>query len=105
MAVADVYNMEGKKFKKVDLDDNVFNVAVKPHVLHEVVVMQLANRRSGSAATKGRSDVRGGGQKPYRQKGTGRARAGSRSSPLWRGGGVVWFMAMFLGLREVWTFP
>ena len=89
MAVADVYNMEGKKVKKVDLDDNVFNVAVKPHVLHEVVVMQLANRRAGTAATKGRSDVRGGGQKPYRQKGTGRARAGSRSSPLWRGGGVI----------------
>jgi large subunit ribosomal protein L4 len=89
MAVADVYNMEGKKVSEVDLDDNVFNVAVKPHVLHEVVVLQLASRRAGTAATKGRSDVRGGGQKPYRQKGTGRARAGSRSSPLWRGGGVV----------------
>jgi large subunit ribosomal protein L4 len=89
MAVADVYNMEGKKVSEVDLDDNVFNVAVKPHVLHEVVVLQLASRRAGTAATKGRSDVRGGGQKPYRQKGTGRARAGSRNSPLWRGGGVV----------------
>ena len=89
MAVADVYNMEGKKVSEIDLDDNVFNVAVKPHVLHEVVVMQLAGRRAGTSATKGRSDVRGGGQKPYRQKGTGRARAGSRRSPLWRGGGVI----------------
>lgn len=89
MAVADVYNMEGKKVSEIDLDDNVFNVAVKPHVLHEVVVMQLAGRRAGTSSTKGRSDVRGGGQKPYRQKGTGRARAGSRRSPLWRGGGVI----------------
>jgi large subunit ribosomal protein L4 len=89
MAVADVYNMEGKKVSEIDLDDKVFNVAVKRHVLHEVVVMQLARRRAGTAATKGRSDVRGGGQKPYRQKGTGRARAGSRRSPLWRGGGVI----------------
>lgn len=89
MAVADVYNMEGEKVSEVDLNDDIFNVAVKPHVLHEVVVMQLACRRAGTSATKGRSDVRGGGQKPYRQKGTGRARAGSRRSPLWRGGGVV----------------
>ncbi len=62
---------------------------VNPNVLHEVVTMQLANRRAGTAAAKGRSDVRGGGKKPYRQKGTGRARAGSRSSPLWRGGGTI----------------
>ena len=89
MAVADVYNMEGEKVSQVDLDDGVFGVVVKSHVLHEVVTMQLANRRAGTAATKGRSDVRGGGAKPYRQKGTGRARAGSRTSPLWRGGGVI----------------
>jgi large subunit ribosomal protein L4 len=89
MAVADVYNMEGEKVSEVDLNDDIFNVAVKPHVLHEVVVMQLACRRAGTSSTKGRSEVRGGGQKPYRQKGTGRARAGSRRSPLWRGGGVV----------------
>lgn len=89
MALADVYNMEGEKVSEVNLSDEIFDVIVKPHVLHDVIVMQLANHRAGTAATKGRSDVRGGGQKPYRQKGTGRARAGSRRSPLWRGGGVV----------------
>lgn len=89
MAVADVHNMYGEKVSEIDLADGIFNVPPKKHVLHEVVTMQLANRRSGSACTKGRSEVRGGGRKPHRQKGTGRARAGSRTSPLWRGGGVV----------------
>ncbi|MDY6953300.1 MAG: 50S ribosomal protein L4 [Thermodesulfobacteriota bacterium] len=89
MAVADVYNMNGERVSETDLPDGVFSVPVKQHVLHEVVRMQMVSRRSGTAAAKGRSDVRGGGQKPYRQKGTGRARAGSRRSPLWRGGGVV----------------
>ena len=89
MAVADVYNTDGAKVSQIDLMDQVFDVPVKGHVLHEVVNMQLANRRAGTVGTKGRSDVRGGGQKPYRQKGTGRARAGSRTSPLWRGGGVI----------------
>jgi large subunit ribosomal protein L4 len=89
MAVADVHNMYGEKVSEIDLADGIFNVPPKKHVLHQVVTMQLANRRSGSAFTKGRSEVRGGGRKPYRQKGTGRARAGSRTSPLWRGGGVV----------------
>jgi large subunit ribosomal protein L4 len=89
MAVTDVYNKEGAKVSQVDLMDQVFDVPVKGHVMHEVVTMQLAKRRVGTVGTKGRSDVRGGGQKPYRQKGTGRARAGSRNSPLWRGGGVI----------------
>ena len=89
MAIADVYNREGAKVSQLELEDHVFKVPVNPHVLHEVVTMQLANRRAGTAAAKGRSDVRGGGKKPYRQKGTGRARAGSRSSPLWRGGGTI----------------
>jgi large subunit ribosomal protein L4 len=89
MAMADVYNVDGEKVSQTELADEIFNVPVKQHVLHELVTMQLVNRRAGTAATKGRSDVRGGGQKPYRQKGTGRARAGSRRSPLWRGGGVV----------------
>ena len=89
MAFQDVYNMDGVKVSEIDLVDEIFNVPVKQHVLHEVVTMQLANRRAGTVATKGRSQVRGSGRKPYRQKGTGRARAGSRKSPLWRGGGVV----------------
>lgn len=89
MAIADVYNMDGEKVSETNLADEIFDVAVKQHVLHDMVRMQLVNRRAGTAATKGRSDVRGGGQKPYRQKGTGRARAGTRRSPLWRGGGVV----------------
>jgi large subunit ribosomal protein L4 len=89
MALQDVHNMDGIKVSEIDLVDEIFNVPVKQHLLHEVVTMQLANRRSGTAATKGRSQVRGSGQKPYRQKGTGRARAGCRKSPLWRGGGVV----------------
>jgi len=89
MAVVDVYNVKGEKVSQVDLVEEIFNVPIKVHVLHEVVTMQLANRRSGSASTKGRSEVSGGGRKPYRQKGTGRARAGSIRSPVWRGGGVV----------------
>ncbi|MBW2172964.1 MAG: 50S ribosomal protein L4 [Deltaproteobacteria bacterium] len=89
MALQDVYNMDGAKVSEVDLADEIYNVPVKQHILHEVVTMQLAGKRAGTASTKGRSEVRGGGQKPYRQKGTGRARAGTRSSPLWRGGGVV----------------
>lgn len=89
MALQDVYNKDGVTVSEIDLADEIFNVPVKQHVMHQVVTMQLANRRAGTAATKGRSDVRGSGQKPYRQKGTGRARAGSRKSPLRRGGGVV----------------
>jgi large subunit ribosomal protein L4 len=89
MALQDVFNMDGAKVSEVDLADEIYNVPVKQHILHEVVTMQLAGKRAGTASTKGRSDVRGGGQKPYRQKGTGRSRAGTRSSPLWRGGGVV----------------
>jgi len=89
MALQDVYNIDGIKVSEIDLTDEIFSVPVKRHVLNEVVAMQLANRRAGTVAAKGRSEVRGGGQKPYRQKGTGRARAGSRRSPLWRGGGVV----------------
>jgi large subunit ribosomal protein L4 len=89
MALQDVYNMDGVKVSEINLADEIFNIPVKQHVLHQVVTMQLTNRRAGTASTKGRSETRGGGQKPYRQKGTGRARAGSRRSPLWRGGGVV----------------
>ena len=85
----DVYNAQGQVVRQVDLPDAVFGVEVKEHLLHEVVRYQLVRRRQGTAHTKNRSAVRGGGRKPWRQKGTGRARAGSRSSPLWRGGGAV----------------
>ena len=84
-----VCNSKNERIGEIELKDEIFNVPVKSHLLHEVVTMQLAKRRAGSASTKGRSEVRGGGRKPWRQKGTGRARAGTRSSPLWRGGGVT----------------
>jgi len=74
---------------QLELSDAIFGVPVKSHVLHEVVIYQLAKRRSGTAKTKGRSEVRGGGKKPWRQKGTGRARAGTSRSPIWRGGGII----------------
>jgi large subunit ribosomal protein L4 len=89
MPVIDVKNTKGKKVTTVDLAENIFNVPVKPSVLHEVVTMQLANRRTAKAAVKHRSDVRGSGRKLFRQKGTGRARRGDIKSPLLRGGGVV----------------
>jgi large subunit ribosomal protein L4 len=89
MAVTEVYNTENKKVGEVELNEALFGLEVKKHILHDVVKMQLANRRAGTANTKTRTEVRGGGAKPYRQKGTGRARAGTRNSPLWRGGGVT----------------
>jgi large subunit ribosomal protein L4 len=89
MPVIDVQNIAGKQISQIELADDVFNVPVKSSVLHEVVTMQLANRRSGTAAVKHRSDVRGSGKKLFRQKGTGRARRGNIKSPLLRGGGVV----------------
>lgn len=89
MPVLDVHNVEGKKISQVELADEVFSVPVKTAVLHQVVTMQLANRRAGTAAVKHRSDVRGSRKKLYRQKGTGRARRGDIKSPLLRGGGVV----------------
>ncbi len=89
MAVVDVINSSGKKVSQVDLNDEIFNVPVKKSVLHEVVTMQLANRRAGTASTKHRSDIRGSGRKLFRQKGTGRARRGNIKSPLLRGGGVA----------------
>lgn len=89
MPVIDVKNIAGEQTSQVELADGVFNVPVKSSVLHEVVTMQLANRRSGTAAVKHRSDIRGSGKKLFRQKGTGRARRGNIKSPLLRGGGVV----------------
>jgi large subunit ribosomal protein L4 len=89
MAKADVINIDGEKVGEVELNDDIWGAEVKPHLMHDVVVMQLANRRRGTASCKTRGDVSGGGQKPWRQKGTGRARAGSSTSPLWPGGGVA----------------
>ncbi len=89
MPKVDIYDEMKKKVGEIDLSEEVFGAEVKPHLLHEVVVWQLAKRRAGTASAKTRAEVRGGGRKPWRQKGTGRARVGSRNSPLWRGGGVV----------------
>jgi len=89
MAVADVFDIEKKKVAEVELNDAVFGAEVNEATIHDVVKMQLASRRAGTSATKGRSDVRGGGKKPWRQKGTGRARSGTSRSPIWRGGGIV----------------
>ena len=89
MPVIDVKNVKGEQISQLELAEDVFSVPVKSSVLHEVVTMQLANRRSGTAAVKHRSDVKGSGRKLFRQKGTGRARRGDIKSPLLRGGGVV----------------
>ena len=89
MAKVDVLNASGKKAGSVDLPDEVFGVQVNVPVMHRVVRAQLAAARAGTHSTKTRSEVRGGGKKPWRQKGTGRARQGSRRAPQWTGGGVV----------------
>ena len=89
MAVTTIVNIKNEKVGEIELNDSLFGVEVKPHVLHEIVRMQMAKRRAGTACTKTRSEVSGSSAKPYRQKGTGRARAGNRRSPVWRGGGTV----------------
>ena len=89
MANVSVYNMEGKEVEKIDLSDAVFGVEVNEHLVHMAVVQYLANRRQGTQKAKTRSEVSGGGRKPWRQKGTGHARQGSTRAPQWTGGGVV----------------
>ena len=89
MANVSVYNMEGSEVGKIDLNDSVFAVDVNEHLMHMAVVLQLANKRQGTQKAKTRSEVSGGGRKPWRQKGTGHARQGSTRSPQWTGGGVV----------------
>ena len=84
-----VKNMEGESVGTMELKDEIFGVKVNQHAVHMAVVQHLANRRQGTKSTKTRSEVRGGGRKPWRQKGTGRARQGSTRSPQWTGGGVV----------------
>ena len=89
MATVAVYNIEGKEVDKLELNDNVFGVEINEHLVHLAVVSQLANGRQGTQSAKTRSEVSGGGRKPWRQKGTGHARQGSTRSPQWTGGGVV----------------
>lgn len=89
MAVVDVLNQKGEKVSQAELAEGCFNIEIKSSVLHEVVTMQLAKRRAGSAAVKNRSDIKGSTRKLFRQKGTGRARRGNVKSPLLRGGGVA----------------
>ncbi len=89
MAKVSVYNMEGSQVGDLELNDAVFGVEVNEHLVHLAVVNQLANNRQGTQSAKNRSEVRGGGRKPWRQKGTGHARQGSTRAPQWKGGGVV----------------
>ena len=84
-----IYNQEGKEIKKIEIPKEVFGVEMNHDLVHQIVVSQMANKRQGSAHTKQRDEVRGGGKKPWRQKGTGRARHGSTRSPIWKGGGVT----------------
>ncbi|MFO7635983.1 MAG: 50S ribosomal protein L4 [Clostridia bacterium] len=89
MPKVDVYNMSGDIVEELQLDDKIFGIEVNETALHSVVVAQLSNARQGNQSTKTRAEVRGGGKKPWRQKGTGRARHGSSRSPIWTGGGVT----------------
>ena len=89
MAKVAVYNIEGKEVETMELNDAVFGVEINEHLVHMAVVQQLANKRQGTQSAKTRSEVSGGGRKPWRQKGTGHARQGSTRSPQWTGGGVV----------------
>jgi large subunit ribosomal protein L4 len=89
MANVSVYNMEGKEVGSMELNDTVFAAPINKHLVHSAVVLQLANKRQGTQSAKSRGEVRGGGRKPWKQKGTGHARQGSTRSPQWTGGGVV----------------
>lgn len=89
MANVAIYNMEGSEVGRMELNDAVFAAKINEHLMHQAVVLQLANKRQGTQKAKTRSEVRGGGKKPWRQKGTGHARQGSIRAPQWKGGGVV----------------
>lgn len=89
MSTVEVKNIQNEKVGEIELSDQIFNREIKEYLLHDMVRMQRAAKRAGTASTKTRKDVRGSGAKPWRQKGTGRARAGTRKSPVWRGGGVA----------------
>ena len=89
MVEMNIHTIDGEKIGKIELNDNLFNAKINKHIVHQVVKRHLSEKRRGTAATKNRSEVSGGGKKPWKQKGTGRARAGSIRSPLWVGGGVI----------------
>ena len=89
MTTLAVYDIGNQKVSDIELDDRIFNAKINPTLFYDVVRMDLASKRKGTASTKNRALIRGGGAKPWRQKGTGRARAGTRRSPLWRGGGTI----------------
>lgn len=89
MSVVSIFSVDNKKIGDANLNSDIFGLKVKPYLLHEVVKMQLANKRAGTHSTKTRAEVHGSDAKPWKQKGTGRARAGSKTSPLWRKGGVI----------------
>ncbi len=89
MAKVSVYNIEGKEVDSIELNDSIFGVEINEHLVHLAVLQQLANKRQGTQKAKTRSEVSGGGRKPWRQKGTGHARQGSTRAPQWKGGGVV----------------
>jgi large subunit ribosomal protein L4 len=89
MAQIDVFDTSHNKVAQIDVNDKIFDAPIREHLFHEVIRMQMAKKRSGTASTKGRSEVSGGGKKPWKQKGTGRARSGSSRSPVWRGGGII----------------
>ena len=89
MVEMNIHTIDGKKIGEIELDNNLFDAKINKHVVHQIVKRYLAGKRRGTASTKNRSEVSGGGKKPWKQKGTGRARAGSIRSPLWVGGGVI----------------
>ena len=89
MPKVNVYNMQGEIVEQIELSENIFGIEINEHVVYEVVKNQLANKRQGTQSTKTRGEVRGGGRKPWKQKGTGRARAGSTNSPVFVGGGIA----------------
>ena len=89
MAKVSIYNIDGKVIGDMEINDNIFNVEINEHLLHKAIVTNLANKRQGTQKQKTRAEVRGGGRKPWKQKGTGHARQGSIRAPQWKGGGVV----------------
>ncbi len=89
MTEMDVHTIKGEKIGEIELNDDLFNAKINKHIVHQIVKRYLAEKRRGTASTKGKAEVSGGGKKPWKQKGTGRARAGSIRSPLWVGGGIV----------------